>query len=421
MERIIINNIGPIRQADFEINKVNVFIGPQSSGKSTIAKIVSFCQWLEKYIIINQGAETIDRDFFKNQLLSFHGFNKFFKENSYIEFEGENILFKYNNIQSFDVILKDGFKNGVMNKVAYIPSERNILSMPNISTFQMENNYIRSFMFDWLGMRSKYNSSHSYSILNLGVNYYYDEKRGDIIRLVDGNELALSEASSGLQALIPMLVYINYVTKWIYENDADISYDKYTSLQKALLKDVFKENEAEFNLDEALKIPEVRANINSLLKRISKLSETKSSDGNAVTELIERIGKPHSTKLTIEEGEMNIFPSTQYELVKAVIGAMNFERGDTLLLTTHSPYIMTSLNNLIQSGNSFRENPEMASTIDAVIPQACWLNYSDVNAWKVDDGIITSIKDDEYQLIASDALDEASERISGDFSKLIEE
>ena len=86
MERIIINNIGPIRQADFEINKVNVFIGPQSSGKSTIAKIVSFCQWLEKYIIINQGAETIDRDFFKNQLLSFHGFNKFFKENSYIEF-----------------------------------------------------------------------------------------------------------------------------------------------------------------------------------------------------------------------------------------------------------------------------------------------------------------------------------------------
>ena len=421
MERIIINNIGPIRQADFEINKVNVFIGPQSSGKSTIAKIVSFCQWLEKYIIINQGAETIDRDFFKNQLLSFHGFNKFFKENSYIEFEGENILFKYNNIQSFDVILKDGFKNGVMNKVAYIPSERNILSMPNISTFQMENNYIRSFMFDWLGMRSKYNSSHSYSILNLGVNYYYDEKRGDIIRLVDGNELALSEASSGLQALIPMLVYINYVTKWIYENDADISYDKYTSLQKALLKDVFKENEAEFNLDEALKIPEVRANINSLLKRISKLSETKSSDGNAVTELIERIGKPHSTKLTIEEGEMNIFPSTQYELVKAVIGAMNFERGDTLLLTTHSPYIMTSLNNLIQSGNSFRENPEMASTIGAVIPKACWLNYSDVNAWKVDDGIITSIKDDEYQLIASDALDEASERISGDFSKLIEE
>lgn len=421
MERIIIKNIGPIRQADFGINKVNVFIGPQSSGKSTIAKIVSFCQWLEKYIIINQGAETIDRDFFKNQLLSFHGFNKFFKENSYIEYESENILFKFNNIQSFDIILKDGFKNGVMNKVAYIPSERNILSMPNISTFQMENNYIRSFMFDWLGMRSKYNSSHSYSILNLGVNYYYDEKRGDIIRLVDGNELILSEASSGLQALIPMLVYINYVTKWIYENDADISYDKYTSLQKALLKDVFKENEAEFNLDEALKIPEVRANINSLLNRMSKLSEMKSSDGNAVTELIERIGKPHSTKLTIEEGEMNIFPSTQYELVKAVIGALNFERGDTLLLTTHSPYIMTSLNNLIQAGNSYKENPETLSTIDAIIPKACWLNYSDVNAWKVDNGIITSIKDDEYQLISSDALDEASEKISGDFSKLIEE
>ena len=52
MARLIIRNIGPIKDIDIELNKVNVFIGEQSSGKSTIAKIVSFCSWLEIFMNI---------------------------------------------------------------------------------------------------------------------------------------------------------------------------------------------------------------------------------------------------------------------------------------------------------------------------------------------------------------------------------
>jgi predicted ATPase len=48
MASIKIRNIGPITKADFDLNKINVFMGPQSSGKSTIAKICSQCSWYEK-------------------------------------------------------------------------------------------------------------------------------------------------------------------------------------------------------------------------------------------------------------------------------------------------------------------------------------------------------------------------------------
>lgn len=421
MERIIIQNVGPIKKAEFSLNNVNVFIGPQSSGKSTIAKLVSFCQWLEKYIVINQGTEKIDNDFFIKKLLLFHGFDKFFKKDSYVEYESDSIFFKYHSIRSYTVELKDGFKNALMNKVAYIPSERNILSLPNISSLQMENNYVRSFLFDWLNMRRKYSSDNSYSILNLGVNYYYDETRGDIISLGDGKELSLSEASSGLQALIPMLVYVNYVTKWIYDHGTDISYDKYTSLQKALLKDILKNKNYELTIDEMLQSSDIRNSINSLLNTMSHLSKVRNQKDGFVSALIERIGKPHSTKLTIEESEMNIFPSTQYELVKAIIGAMRFERGDTLLMTTHSPYIMTSINNLIQAGNSVKVHLEEQKKVEAIIPKSCWLNYADVSAWAVEKGIIASMNDDECELISSDVLDKASDDISEDFSKLINE
>ena len=50
---IKISNIGPIKEVDFRLNKVNVFMGEQSSGKSTIAKIVSYCQWVEKRFLLD--------------------------------------------------------------------------------------------------------------------------------------------------------------------------------------------------------------------------------------------------------------------------------------------------------------------------------------------------------------------------------
>ena len=53
MERLIIKNIGPIKNVDITLNKINVFIGAQSSGKSTISKILCHCQWIEKTCYLN--------------------------------------------------------------------------------------------------------------------------------------------------------------------------------------------------------------------------------------------------------------------------------------------------------------------------------------------------------------------------------
>lgn len=51
MARLIIKNIGPIKHVDIELNKINVIIGEQSSGKSTIAKLpVSALGWKKRYL-----------------------------------------------------------------------------------------------------------------------------------------------------------------------------------------------------------------------------------------------------------------------------------------------------------------------------------------------------------------------------------
>jgi predicted ATPase len=52
MQKIIIKNFGPVKDAEIEIKKVLVLIGEQASGKSTIAKLIYFFKTLRRELAI---------------------------------------------------------------------------------------------------------------------------------------------------------------------------------------------------------------------------------------------------------------------------------------------------------------------------------------------------------------------------------
>lgn len=54
-------------------------------------------------------------------------------------------------------------------------------------------------------------------ILGLGVNYSFDiNKEMDLVTLKDGKILELSETSSGMQSMLPLFVYTDYLTKGVF-------------------------------------------------------------------------------------------------------------------------------------------------------------------------------------------------------------
>ena len=81
MNRLIIRNVGPVKSVDLRLNKVNMFIGPQGSGKSTIAKILSFCSWLEK---VNDATDHAALDGLIKRLGTFHHIEDYFTDKSVI-------------------------------------------------------------------------------------------------------------------------------------------------------------------------------------------------------------------------------------------------------------------------------------------------------------------------------------------------
>ena len=171
MSRLIINNIGPLKYVDIELKTVNVFIGRQSSGKSTLAKIISFCSWLEKN---NDRVRKSLLDGAYKMLISYSRLSDaYFTHESSIFYEGENVVYAYNFSTplpvskgteiSWEPVIdtKEVFGAFIVRtinpKVAYIPAERNFVSaVNNLSDYSEEDDNLQDFVNTWYKAKKKY-------------------------------------------------------------------------------------------------------------------------------------------------------------------------------------------------------------------------------------------------------------------------
>ena len=83
MKHIVIRNLGPLKEADVELKRINVIIGSQSSGKSCVLKTACYCTWVEKRIELTQTADFFAKDDnFLKELERFHKLKGYIKEDS---------------------------------------------------------------------------------------------------------------------------------------------------------------------------------------------------------------------------------------------------------------------------------------------------------------------------------------------------
>ena len=433
MAHFVIDNIGPITHIEFDLNRVNVFIGPQSVGKSTIAKIISFCLWLEKYTIRQQHVDNVDLDFIKDRLISFHKMDSYFRRDSHIKYNGIAINFEFYYSNPPVIEKTDSFSEAEIGKVAYVPAERNIVSMGNVSSFKLEDDYVRDFIFEWLGIRSKFNKENAVPIPGTDVTYYYDEKKGDTIELPDGHPIFLTESSSGLQAATPLFIYCKYVEDWIYNHNADMSYEDLDKIIEGVNRktfdilsqvpensDVFKGDKYEDNAE--------------LLAQFSKYILTEEDHSNHVASYnflkryADKLRKPHFTQLIIEEPELNLFPKTQVALLFSVLSLMQNDRNDNLVITTHSPYILYALNNCLLANLVKGKMPQ--NKMEKIRCAGVVLNPTDVSVYEIENGTFHPIENnndiekytiqDNSGLIRQNFFDRVMKGIMEDFNSLLD-
>ena len=393
MSRLIINNIGPLKYVDIELKTVNVFIGRQSSGKSTLAKIISFCSWLEKN---NDRVRKSLLDGAYKMLISYSRLSDaYFTHESSIFYEGENVVYAYNFSTplpvskgteiSWEPVIdtKEVFGAFIVRtinpKVAYIPAERNFVSaVNNLSDYSEEDDNLQDFVNTWYKAKKKYTKSNALNLMGLHAKFFYQESdMTDNILLDSGEELPLTSASSGLQSVIPLLVLINWLSDGIYEEEkpfSPIEQEKIVELLKAL-PDGLKDDK-----------------VQRLLERM--------------TGFIKGYVYSH-TQFIVEEPEQNLFPETQCELLNYLLAAINHGKGHRMVLTTHSAYVLNQLNLLFKA---FDKN---------VLISNASLNYDDTNVFAIEDGELRDLKVQNAHMVDPEYLVQFISSIYRQYAELV--
>ena len=117
----------------------------------------------------------------------------------------------------------------------------------------------------------------------------------------------------------------------------------------------------------------------------------------------------------IEEPEAHLFPDAQKEITELIGLLSNSFTGNKIMITTHSPYILTSLNNLFYA----HETGKLDSyNVQNVIEKDFWLNPVDARAYYVESGKIDLIMHDGF--IQAERIDEISNKINSQLDKLFE-
>ena len=339
MKRIIIRDLGPITKADILLKDINVVIGEQSIGKSCVLKVSCFCTWVEKRIAIEQNARRFEKKgVFLEELVNFHRLNGYIHENTYIGYESDFIKFSYDNEHGFSYEWKNDRWEYKRPKVSYIPAERNLVAViPNWFEVKSVAENIQDFMADWADARKTVVDK---DILNLDVVYHYDESNDtDFVRTKDGQVLPFTNVSSGLQSLIPLYIHLVNINSKKYREREDNSVKHKSEMENLadLLVDYYENNIGKAFIKNP-KYGAINQDTNLEKKIITNPEMTEWLVKNFLN-----ISKIHHCEVFLEEPEENLFPPTQQILMKTLLNQIKQQNGNTLFISTHSPYILDVL------------------------------------------------------------------------------
>lgn len=384
LKTLHVENFGPISDATVELRAINMFIGEQSIGKSTLAKLITiFTDHISLCKLIKGGTpmweiqlKDYNLDLYLNDPYSisydlleedkqFHIEIKPGKAAYFMKIGDKEIsdadeittrilnlkkiyhkekVVKKNSPDTESHTLLDIFTNSL-----YIPAERIIYSvltnlMPALALANstIPRNLLR-FMVDLGNAKSDY---PDFPIGLLNIAFRHEATEDSIVIEEDNKTIPMTAASSGIQSLVPLLLVLTYAIK-----------------------------EREYS------------------------------------------------SFVIEEPECNLYPSKQVELLREILGLVKHPTR-ILTITTHSPYLLSAMNNILFAGMLTDKYGEgIRRYVDDIIPEAFQLKACDCSVYslgkEINGGVYCrSLMDEKTGMIDYNSLDGVSEELSDEFEAL---
>lgn len=429
MPKIVIDKLGPIDHCSLELNDFTVFTGPQASGKSTVAKSIFFfkniknilfAQFKKKYFLKNTRTdEEMDlslKNRMEREIRS--NFLQIFGTTWHMDMS-MSLSYQYADDRSIQISLKTDlvFPNRIWIEFSadlknFIRSLEDKLQSTQGSIFHNELSLVKEkidrFFDDDAEIVYIPAGRSMITLLSTQLNYIYslmDDTQKKNLDYCTQNYLERilqlkPEFSISAAQMIQNMIHLT-----------DKRIDKQMLFSAAgAMKEILQGEYRYIDGEERLQVAE---------DRYVKVNFSSSGQQEVVwilNVIFYHLLNDRKAYFIIEEPGSHLFPNAQKLIAEFIAFAKN--RGkDKMLITTHSPYILGTINNLLYadriSGSVDKKE------LEKIIPQDKWLSFDDVSAYFIDRGQVLSCMDEGFGSIENEIIDGASEDIYRDFDAMV--
>jgi len=440
MQRIQITNFMAVKSANIEIKKTVLLIGEQASGKSTIAKLIYYFKSLrDDYIyFISENFEAVQSPAILQEKFRAEISRKFYRffgsiqplppfKIQYWYADTKYIILEEGQWEAGRKKLKINFSQDLYNEAIHE-------TMPLIN--RLKNVSEKRDLFE----NSIYRSS--LEGLNKHIIRLFEDNRQPVF-VPAGRNMAVTYAdffkqnfygtlSSDLaliqdeDALKPRFVRDTYIMIQFLQR-VQIMIDTFRGASfESMLESVARERPDLKKLQDEKILDKIELILKGKYKHDENFGEiilfndrdyvflNNASSGQqeiirVLQDIFLNIVNNENVFRVIEEPEAHLFPMAQKYLLE-VIAFMIAKTDSQIILTTHSPYILSVVNNLLFASTIVEKSENCKSNF--------YLQPQETEVYAITNGQSASIIDGQTGLVDQNALDTISEELADEFEKM---
>lgn len=447
LQRLEITNFGPVKRASIIIRPALILIGQQASGKSTVAKLIYFFQSLSAeffsryYQSSGEGVE-MAQDLIipiREKFYDFFG--------STFHLPNFEIVYHYDDNRYLTLSLTAKKKiNAHFSDAFFTKKDFQELRGYKTMLLQLKNDLAN---MDNVAKRVALDERHLNYLHQLAdkINALFCNEHNDSLFILAGRNATIGYSET----------FENMLQQSIQKNIEEQGHRAFETKEQTIdetlmlsfMQRVVKMRQAFINLGnfEGM-IAHANARLKPRLKLANKLIREVLNGQYSNSEFGERIvhpgqgyvylknassGQQESIRILqdaflsiyqgnkllriVEEPEAHLFPEAQMSTIQLLVLMLNSAPSGHLILTTHSPYTLTVINNLIYAAKVGARHPEQANSI---IQKELWLPLENVSAYILQDGEASDIMDADLGEIKAELIDSISNVINQQYDKLLQ-
>ena len=439
MQKLIVDNFKQITHAEIEVKDFLLLIGPQASGKSTIAKLIYFFRFIQQFYVDLFGvdtpemsADTLMKNFslrIIDKFQDYFSFNDIPDPNFRIDFllsseTGKSIQFRVKDTKimvGFSKQMHEGLIASSQKLLALQKQSKELIEQDPANEMKIRNEFStmvlkesciafedsKYCLYIPAGRNITVAFSEQFQMLFFG-------RLSDKQQRIGGNEEEIIR-----QFMLHSKRLVDFFSNGFRKDLENPFGQMVLNIARQIIKGSYK-NE---NGKESIQVNDK----NSVF--LGNASSGQQESIRIIQDLIFILCTQIDSIRFIEEPEAHIYPEAQKLLIELMVLVANHCHTQ-MIVTTHSPYVLSTFNNMLYYSKVLKEHPAkreemeryfLSETLNTANEEFLGINADRFEAYSLDtarEEYCQPIKDNETKLIGDNFFDSETEKLNDDFAFL---